>query len=93
MDHALIQLALMEMDPSFLYNLEFSDEAHFHLNGKVNRQNFRYWDTRNPSCYSEVPLHSPRITVWAVIGCQGVIGPFFFHENVTGVSYLELLQQ
>jgi hypothetical protein len=93
LDHALIQIALMEIDPSFLYNLVFSDEAHFHINGVVNRQNFRYWDTSNPSCYLEQPLHSPRVTVWAAIGCQGVIGPFFFQENVTGASYLELLQQ
>lgn len=93
MDHALKQLALMEIDPSFLCNLEFSDEAHFHLNGEVNRQNFRYWDTSNPNCYSEVPLHSPRVTVWAAIGYQGVIGPFFFQENITGESYLKLLQQ
>jgi hypothetical protein len=92
-DHALTQLALMEIHPSFLHHLQFSDEAHFHVNGVVNRQNFRYWDTTNPFCYSEQPLHSPRITVWGAIGCQGVIGPFFFHGNVTGASYLDLLQQ
>jgi len=26
----------------------FSDEAHFHLSGTVNKQNFRYWSESNP---------------------------------------------
>uniref|UniRef100_A0A915CTX8 Uncharacterized protein n=1 Tax=Ditylenchus dipsaci TaxID=166011 RepID=A0A915CTX8_9BILA len=30
--------------------------------------------------------------VWAAIGRRGVIGPFFFEENVTGISYLRLPQ-
>ena len=25
-----------------------SDEAHFHLNGVVNKQNYRYWASENP---------------------------------------------
>jgi len=83
----------MEINPVFHQKLLFSDEAHFHVNGAVNRQNWRYWDTANPFCYSEQPLHSPRVTVWAAIGYQGVIGPFFIQGNVTGASYLELLQQ
>jgi transposase len=92
-DHALTQLARMTVDLSFLQNLQFSDEAHFHLDGTVNRQNFRYWHTSNPFFYAEQPLHSPRITVWAAIGIQGIVGPIFFQENVTGESYLQLLQQ
>lgn len=90
--HANAQLALMENDPSFLGRLMFSDEAHFHVHGLVNRQDFRYWSPTNPGWYSERPLHSERVTVWAAIGRQGVIGPFFFQGNVTGVSYLALLQ-
>jgi hypothetical protein len=29
-----------------------SDEAHFHLSGAVNKQNFRSWDKNNPQNYS-----------------------------------------
>lgn len=25
-----------------------SNEADFHLSGSVNKQNFRYWETKNP---------------------------------------------
>ena len=35
-------------DQSFVDALITSDEAHFHLNGFVNRQNFRYWCDHNP---------------------------------------------
>jgi len=58
----------------------------------MNHQNFRYWSDTNPGWYREEPLHSPRITVWAAIGCKGVVGPVFLHQNVTAASYLELLQ-
>ena len=34
-----------------------NDEAHFHLSGTVNKQNFRYWATNNPRRLHERPLH------------------------------------
>jgi hypothetical protein len=37
-------------------------------------------------------LHSPRLTVWAAIGKNGIVGPFFTRQNITGASYLALLQ-
>ncbi|KAI5739696.1 hypothetical protein M8J77_022292 [Diaphorina citri] len=58
-----------------------SDEAHFHLNGFVNRQNFRYWGAENPRELHKKPLHSPRVTVWCAVGKNTVIGPYFFEEN------------
>jgi hypothetical protein len=86
-------LALIEGDPYFINLLLFSDEAHFHVHGLVNKQDFRYWSQDNPGWFQEQPLHSQRITVWAAIGRQGVVGPFFFEENVNGANYLNLLQQ
>lgn len=61
-----------------------SDEAHFHLTGAVNKQNFRYWAEQNPRELHEQPLHSPRVTVWCAVGDFGVIGPYFFEaEGIT----------
>jgi hypothetical protein len=57
-----------------------------------NHQNFRYWSDVNPGWYRELPLNSPRVSVWAAIGRMGVVGPVFFHNNVTAASYLELLE-
>jgi transposase len=89
--HAQNQLTVMQ-DDTFLNKLLFSDEAHFHLHGGVNKQDYRYWSNVNPHWFREEPLHSPRITVWAAIGREGVYGPFFFVNNVTGANYLDMLQ-
>jgi len=59
-----------------------SDEAHFHLSGAVNKQNFRYWAENNPRQIHERPLHSPKVTVWCAISKFGVIGPYFFEPQL-----------
>lgn len=59
----------------------FSDEAHFHLHGYVNKQNSRYWSHENPREKHQTPLHSPKVTVWAAISSRGIIGPYFFENN------------
>ncbi|GFS76104.1 transposable element Tc3 transposase [Trichonephila clavipes] len=40
----------------------FSDEAHFWLNGYVNKQNCRIWREANPQVYVETPLHLEKLT-------------------------------
>ncbi|GFU23490.1 putative DD41D transposase [Trichonephila clavipes] len=43
--------------PDFHRRILFSDEAHFWLNGYVNKQNCRIWSGANPQVYVETPLH------------------------------------
>lgn len=43
--------------------LIMSDEAHFHLNGYVNKQNCRYWGEQNPRQIHEKPLHSAKVSL------------------------------
>lgn len=62
-------------------NILFSDEAHFYLNGFLNKQNCRYWAAENPRLKHQKPLHSPKVTVWAAIAKWGIIGPYFFENN------------
>jgi len=45
----------------------FTDKAHVHLSGMVNKQNFRYWSQKNPQELHQRPLHSPKVTVWCAI--------------------------
>ncbi|XP_048484480.1 uncharacterized protein LOC125490157 [Plutella xylostella] len=80
-------------------NILFSDEAHFHLNGHVNKQNCRYWSTENPKAKHERPLHSPKVTVWAAISSKGIIGPYFFEDSrgrtitVNSAEYVKMLRE
>ncbi|GFU22799.1 hypothetical protein TNCV_2702331 [Trichonephila clavipes] len=46
----------------FYKRILFSDEAHFWLNGYVNKQNCRIWSEANPQVYVETPLHPEKLT-------------------------------
>lgn len=67
-----------EMDPEFHKKIIFSDEAHFWLNGFVNKQNCRIWAKNHPQMILEQPLHLAKLTVWCGFHAGGVIGPYFF---------------
>ncbi|GFW95534.1 hypothetical protein TNCV_1722341 [Trichonephila clavipes] len=51
----------------------FSDEAHFWLNGYVNKQNCRIWSEANPQVYVETPLHPEKLTVWCALWACGIL--------------------
>ncbi|GFU19520.1 DUF4817 domain-containing protein [Trichonephila clavipes] len=57
------------------------DEAHFWLNGYVNKQNYRIWSEANPQVYVETPLHPEKLTVWCALWAGGIIGPYFFKND------------
>ncbi|CAD5214233.1 unnamed protein product [Bursaphelenchus okinawaensis] len=70
--------------------IEFRSRRHCLRKEKVKT---KWWAKENPHwCVSE-PLHSPKTNVWAAIGWNGVVGPFFIDENINGARYLELLEQ
>lgn len=75
--------------------LLMSNEAHFHLNGTVNKKNLRYWAPEHPHLiYQHLP-HSEKVTVWCALGSVGIIGPYFFQENwatVYSVRYISMLE-
>ena len=77
-------LQMFKEDPELV--ILTSVEAHFHLNGSVNKQNFRYWSTINPRQVHEHPLHCDRVTVWAAVAKFRVIGAYFFEENGRSVT-------
>ncbi|GFU91155.1 DUF4817 domain-containing protein [Trichonephila clavipes] len=59
--------------PDFHKRILFSDEAHFWLNGYVNKQNCRIWSEANPQVYAETPLHSEKLTVWCALWAVGIL--------------------
>ncbi|GFY35524.1 DUF4817 domain-containing protein [Trichonephila clavipes] len=71
----------MEQDPIWVYNILWTDEAHFSFHGDVNNYNCRIWVTSNPREYTQKPLHSPKVTAWCGFTGSFIIGPFFFETQ------------
>ncbi|GFU81400.1 uncharacterized protein TNCV_1380681 [Trichonephila clavipes] len=75
----------------------FSDEAHFSLDGYVNKQNCRIWSEANPQVYVETPLHQEKLNVWCALWAGGIIGQYFFkndeghHVTVNGDRYRAMI--
>ena len=70
-----------EVDPAFNQKIIFSDEAHFWMNGYVNKQNCRYWSSENPMEIQERALHPQKVTVWYELWYGGIIGPYLFQDE------------
>lgn len=83
----------IDAQPNFLYNILFSDEATFTLNGEVNRHNSRYWSDSNPAWMLENHTQYPqKVNVWAGIFNDTLVGPFFIDGNLTAALYEQLLR-
>lgn len=89
----------IENNPGVLNLIFFSDEAHFHLSGHVNKQNMRFWARNQPHEHIQAPLSREKVTVWCAIGKGGIVGPFFFEDNegnpvtVNSERYIEMLRR
>ncbi|GFW06693.1 transposable element Tc3 transposase [Trichonephila clavipes] len=59
--------------PDFYKRILFNDEAHFWLNGYVNKQNCRIWSEASPQVYVETPLHPEKLTVWCALWAGGIL--------------------
>ncbi|GFT18607.1 uncharacterized protein TNCV_794701 [Trichonephila clavipes] len=59
--------------PDFHKRILFSDEAHFWLNGYVNKQNCRIWSEANPQVYVKTSLHPEKLTVWCALWAGGIL--------------------
>ena len=64
----------------FTERLIFSNEATFHVSGKVHRNNVRIWGTENPHVIFEYVRDSSKVKVFCAISKMKVYGPFFFTE-------------
>lgn len=72
---------IIAVDDEFPRNILFSDEAHFWLNGYVNKQNCRIWSKDNPQAFVQKPLHPEKLTVWCALWAGGIIGPYVFRDD------------
>lgn len=63
-----------------------SDEAYFHQNGSVKKQNCRYWSQNFAQELQQCPLYINKVTFWVKLAKFGVIGLYFFQENERSVT-------
>lgn len=85
-------LELHQSNSSFLKNLIMSDEATFYVDGTVNRHNCRIWGNEKPDMILNKNQNAPKITIWGGMSKDGLIGPYFFRENITGENYKNMLE-
>lgn len=83
----------IQQERLFFEYVLFTDEATFHKNGHVNRHNFHYYATENPSFTRTVhSQHRWSLNVWGGLIGNYIIGPYFFEERLTGPVYLDFLE-
>ncbi|GFY12740.1 uncharacterized protein TNCV_4283981, partial [Trichonephila clavipes] len=70
--------------PDFHKRILFSDEAHFWLNGYVNKQNCRIWSEANPQVYVETPLHPEKTDCFGAL--YGLVESFFQNDEGHNVT-------
>lgn len=86
-------LKCIEEDGDYMSHVCFTDEATFHLSGKVNKQNVRIWGSEKPHAIREHIRDSPKVNVWCGLLQDKIIGPFFFVEGtITGNVYQDMLE-
>ena len=64
----------------------------FHLSGLINRHNSHYWAPQSPNKLLKKSQHRPRLTVWAAITADGLIGPVILRDTMNAERYLEVLE-
>ena len=62
---------------------QYGDEAHLHLDCKVNSQNFRLWSLGKPDVVAEVLFYSVKNKIWCMSN-RGVTGPT--SSNITSAT-------
>jgi hypothetical protein len=62
-EFAVTMLEKLDEDHDFLRKIMFSDEATFHVSGKVNKQNIPMWGSEHPHATVEHIRDSPKVNV------------------------------
>ena len=69
----------------------FSDEAHFYLDGYVNKQYCLIWGSEHPHFEVDRSLYPLRITVWCAMSTRGVVGAVSVDGTVTSERHCDVM--
>ena len=86
-------LTLIDNDGFDLSYIWFRDEANFHLNGIVNKQNWRIRGSVNAHLCEEKALYTPKVTERAAVCAKSIIGPFSVRETITTECKVTVLEK
>ena len=92
LEYAENMLEMSERRPDVFSKIIWSDEAVFHVGGFVNRHNSHYWAGKSPKKLIKKSQHRPRLTVWAAITADALIGPVILRDTMNAERYLEVLE-
>ena len=77
-------------DSALLDHTLLRDECKFNRNETVNRHNCTYCSTENSHAKFSVPNTEEGIMVLCDLSSNGLLGPYFFDETVTGSTYRQM---
>jgi len=82
-NHGISSEQLLEMlnDDGVIITVLMIEEAHIHLSGYVNKQDYHYWAPENPQELISVFSIAKDLTVYCGIASFGVLGLYFFEVN------------
>lgn len=83
-------LEIPHRDRNFVMNINFSDEATFHVNGSINRHNTFIYSHDNPHAVALQPIRSLAVTCWAMVSPRLLFK--LIDSTMTAPVYLEILQ-
>ena len=76
----------------FADRLIFSDEATFHVSGKVRQHSVWIWGTENPHAIIEHVRDLPKVNIFCAVSKMVYRQFFFIERTVTGSTYLDMLE-
>ena len=69
-------VGILTENPDLPNKLLMSGEAHFHLHGTFNKQNFRYWSAANSHELHQRPTYDPqKLPYGALFGSEESLDP------------------
>ena len=85
---------LLDDDENLLNKIIFSDECTFHIGYAPNRQNTRFWMTKNPhEVVENRTQYQIAVNVWVGLVGDTIIGPFFIENRLNQNDYLDLMEE
>jgi hypothetical protein len=61
------------------------------LQGYINTENNRYWNSQNPHLSHEDPLHPVKVGVWGAVSARRIVEPVFFNKTINCERYVQVI--